>query len=78
MNKFWRNSNLEHNLSISEMVIFNTKWRLWIPQQLVHEKFYVHEQILRAQNCRRKFIENLLSEKRKENIKPNNRDWKIW
>ena len=30
--------------------------------------FYVHEQILRARNCRRKFIKNLLPEKRKENM----------
>ena len=30
--------------------------------------FYVHEQILHAQNCRRKFIKNLLPEKRKENM----------
>ena len=27
------------------------------------------EQILRVRNCRRKFIKNLLPEKRKENIK---------
>ena len=32
------------------------------------EKFYVHEKILRARNCRCKFIKNLLPEKRKENI----------
>ena len=38
--------------------------RLQNPQKLVYEKFYVHEKILRTQNCRRKFIKNL----RKENI----------
>ena len=42
--------------------------RLQIPQKLVYEKFYVHEQISRARNCRRKFVKNLLSEKRKENM----------
>ena len=42
--------------------------RLQIQQKLVYEKFYVHEQILRARNCRRKFIKNLLPEKRKENM----------
>ena len=33
----------------------------------MYEKFYVHEQILRTLNCRRKFIKKLLPEKRKEN-----------
>ena len=42
--------------------------RLQIPQKLMHEKLYVHEQILRARNCRRKFITNLLPEKRKEKM----------
>ena len=42
--------------------------RLQIPQKLVYEKFYVHEKILRTQNCRRRFIKNLLPEKRKENM----------
>ena len=37
-------------------------------QKLGHEKFYVHEKIFRSRNCRCKFIENLLPEKRKENI----------
>ena len=37
-------------------------------QKLVHEKFYVHEKILRTGNCRRKSIKNLLPEKRKENM----------
>ena len=32
----------------------------------MYEKFYVHEKILRARNCRRRFIKNLLPEKRKE------------
>ena len=39
-----------------------------IPQKLVYEKFYVHEKILRTRNCRRRFIQNLLPEKRKENM----------
>ena len=40
---------------------------LQILQKLVYEKFYVHEKSLRTRHCRRKFIKNLLSEKRKEN-----------
>ena len=47
--------------------------RLQIPQKLVYEKFYVHEKILRTRNCRCKFIKNLLSEKRNEECKSNNR-----
>ena len=42
--------------------------RLQILQKVVDKKFYVHEQILRTQNCCLKFIKNLLSEKHKENI----------
>ena len=42
--------------------------RLQILQNLVYEKFYVHEKILRTQNCHRRFIKNLLPEKRKENM----------
>ena len=34
----------------------------------MYEKFYVHEKILRTRNYRLKFIKNLLSEKRKENM----------
>ena len=41
---------------------------LQISQKLVYEIFYVHEKILRTRNCRRKFIKNLLPEKRKENV----------
>ena len=41
---------------------------LEIPQKLAYEKFYVHEKILRTRNGRRKFIKNLLPEKRKENM----------
>ena len=37
-------------------------------QNLVYEKLYVHEKILRPRNCRRRFIKNLLPEKRKENM----------
>ena len=39
-----------------------------MPQKLGHEKFCVDEKILRTGNCRRKFIKNLLPEKRKENM----------
>ena len=39
-----------------------------MPQKLGHERFYVQEKILRTQNCRRKFIKNLLPEERKENM----------
>ena len=42
--------------------------RLQIPQKLVYEEFYVYEKILRTRNCGRKFIKNLLPEKRKENM----------
>ena len=42
--------------------------RLEIPQKLVQGKFYAHEKILLTQNCRRRFIKNLLPEKRKENM----------
>ena len=38
------------------------------PQKLAYEKFYEHEKTLRTQNCCRKFIKNLLPEKRKENM----------
>ena len=34
----------------------------------MYVKFYVHEKVLRAPNCRRRFIKNLLPEKRKENM----------
>ena len=42
--------------------------RLQIPQKLVYEKFYVHEKILRTENCLRRFVKNLLPKKRKENM----------
>ena len=42
--------------------------RMQIPEILVYEKFYIHEQILRTRNCRRKFIKNLIPEKPKENM----------
>ena len=50
------------------IVILNTMKRLQILQKLVYGKFYVHEKILRTQNYRRKFIKNLLPEKREENM----------
>ena len=40
--------------------------RLQAPQKLVYEKFYLHEKLLRTRNCRRKFIKNLLPEKKHE------------
>ena len=55
-------------LRFFEIVILNTKWRLQILQKLVCEKLYVDEKILRARNCRRRFIKNLLPEKRRENM----------
>ena len=42
--------------------------RLQIPQKLVYKKFLVHKKILPTRNCRRKFIKNVLPEKRKENM----------
>ena len=35
----------------------------------MYEEFYIHEKILCTRNCRRKFIKNLLPEKRKENMR---------
>ena len=55
--KHFQNTNFEHKMK-----------RLQISQKLVYGKFDVHEQILRTRNCRRKFIKNLLPEKRKENM----------
>ena len=34
----------------------------------MYKKFNLHEKVLRTRNCRRKFIKNLLPEKRKENM----------
>ena len=53
----FRNSNFKLKLK-----------RLLIPQKFMYEKFHVHEKNLRTQNCRRKFVKNLLPEKRKENM----------
>ena len=39
-----------------------------MPQKRGHKKIYVNEKTLRTQNCRRKFIKNLLPEKRKKNL----------
>ena len=60
-------SNLQHKLRIFGIVILNKKY-MQIPQKLAYEKFYVHENILWKRNCRRRFIKNLLPEKRKENM----------
>ena len=48
---FW-NSNFKHKMK-----------RMQIPQKLVYEKFYVHEEILRTRNCHCKFTKNLLPDK---------------
>ena len=53
----FRNSNFQRKIK-----------RLRIPQKLVYVKFYVHGKILRARNCRHKFVKILLPEKRKENM----------
>ena len=53
----FRNSNFKHKIK-----------RLQTPQKILHEKLYVHEKILRTRNWGRKFIKNLLPEKRKENM----------
>ena len=42
--------------------------KLQIPQKPVYNKFYVHEKILRTQNCCHEFIKNLIPEKCKENL----------
>ena len=53
----FRNSNFKHKMT-----------RLEIPRNLLHEKSYVHEKVLRTPKCRHKFIKNLPPEKRKENM----------
>ena len=69
ISKFKWKSNLEHKLRIFEIVILNTKWKdLKSRKKLVYGKLYGHGKILRTRNCRRKFIKNLLPEKRKENM----------
>ena len=42
--------------------------RLQIPQKFLYEKFYVHEKILRTQNCHRNFIKNVLIRTRNKNM----------
>ena len=39
-----------------------------ISQKRMYDKFYIQKHIIRAPNCRRKFIKNLLPEKCKENV----------
>ena len=53
----YRNSNFKHKMK-----------KLQIPQKVLYQKIYVHKKILRTRNCRRKFIKNLLPDKRKENM----------
>ena len=83
MSKFCWKINLEHKLSIFEIVILNTKMKILpIPQKLVSKKityskkFYAHE-IAAVNLSKIYFLENA-----KKTCKPNNRDlnrdWKIW
>ena len=54
---------------MKEQTNFKRKMKkLQIPPKPVYKKFYIHEQILRTRDCRRKFIKNLLPEKCKENM----------
>ena len=57
--------NLKHKLRIFK--IWKMR-RLQIQQKPFYKQFYVHDKILRTRNCHRKFIKNLLLEKRKENM----------
>ena len=52
----------------SSFKVLNTKWKDWKSRKNLCEIFYKHEQILLTRNFRRKFIKNLLPEKRKENM----------
>ena len=54
---YLRNSSSKHKIE-----------RLSIPQELISDKFYIQEKLFRTQKCRRKFVKNLLPEKRKENM----------
>ena len=75
MSKFWWKSNLEHKLSIFEIVILNTKWKDWKSRKNLctknftyTKKFYVHE--IAAVN-----LSKIYSLKNAKKIcKPNNRD----
>ena len=53
----FRNSNFKHKMT-----------RLEIPRNLVREKSYEREKILRTPKCRRKLIKNVPPEKRNENM----------
>ena len=53
----FQNNNFKHKMK-----------RLQIPQKRMQEKFYIHEKILRTRNYCRKFIKNLLTEKRKKTM----------
>ena len=52
----------------SSFKVLNTKWKDWKFRKNLCEIFYEHEQILLTRNFRRKFIKNLLPEKRKKNM----------
>ena len=58
-------TQITHHRNIS---FKNKMKRLQFPQKLVYKKFYIHEKIIRTQNCRRKFIKSLPLEKRKGNM----------
>ena len=51
--------------------------RVQILQKLVYKQFYVHEKNLPKRNCRLKFINNLLPEKRKENMQTKQPQFKL-
>ena len=53
---YLRNSSSKHKIE-----------RLYIPQELMSDTFYIQEKLFRTQKCR-KFVKNLLPEKRKENM----------
>ena len=68
-NVLMSNSDLQLKLRIFEIVILNTQNEKTVnPAKPCVQKIYVHEKILPTQNCRRRFIKNLLPEKRKENV----------
>ena len=58
-------TQITHHRNIS---FKNKMKRLQFPQKLVYKKFYIHEKIIRTQNCRRNFIKSLPLEKRKGNM----------
>ena len=62
-NVLMSNSDLQLKLRIFEIVILNTQ-----NEKTVNPAKPCVQKILRTRNCRRRFIKNLLPEKRKENV----------